>query len=67
MRTVDGMTDTWRRRDPEILAKLCCNGEFRKFLTFKDQLCSKRNFIPELILLIFLALQEDHKIPIYFL
>ena len=67
MRTVDGMTDTWRRRDPEILTKLCCNSEFRKFLTFKDQLCSKRNFIPELILLIFLTLQEVHKFHIFFL
>ena len=67
MGAVDGMTDTWRRRNPEILTELCRNSEFRKFLTLKDQVCSKRNLIPEFIFLIFHALQEVHKFHIFFL
>ena len=67
MGAVDGMTDTWRCRNPEILTELCRNSEFREFLTLKDQVCSKRNLITELIFLIFHALQEVHKFHIFFL
>ncbi len=45
MRTVDGMTDTLAAQGPRDPHKALLQ-RWSKFLTFKDQLCSKKEFHP---------------------